>query len=106
MAAWTTHDHFKATAAQRLGNYGVSPGTVDDHTIGDCITPAWRGKNVPHAAEVALALFADVPDKHERQRVRNSRTPQHACNGQHRGNTSTVVGDARAIQPAALLPNI
>ena len=63
--ARTAHDHFKAPAAKGLGDDGVGACAVEDQAIGDRIFPARRGKNMPHATQVAFALFPDVSDKNK-----------------------------------------
>ena len=57
---------------------------------------------VAHAAQVALALLADVGDEDQVAELVGEigEGLDHARDGQQRGQPSAVVGDARAMQPA------
>ncbi len=106
MPARTAHNHLKAPAAQGLGDNRIGARTVEHHAVGNRILPARRGKNVPHAAQIALTFFAHITDKHKRQRVPQPNHSQQRGNPKHRRHARAVVGNSRPIQPAALLPDV
>src|SRR5579862_4643585 len=61
---------------------------------------------MPHTAQIPFAFFANIADKHERQRVPDAHRPQQGCNPQHGGNTGAIVRNTGSVNPASLLADI
>jgi hypothetical protein len=65
-----------------------------------------RGQQVPHAAQVALALLAHGADEENRALGLNPRLVERARDGEQRRQPAAVVGHAgRAHQPRRLAPH-
>src|ERR1035438_5080482 len=69
--AGAARNHLKAAAAKGLRDHRVGAGAIDDDAVSNGIPPAWRLKNMTHAAQIAFAFFSYIADKQERQSVRN-----------------------------------
>ena len=106
VSARTANDHFEAAAAEGFRNDGVRAGSVEHQDMGDGILPAGSGKNVAHAAQVTLPLFADVADKNQRQSMANADGTQYRRNREHRRDPRAVVGDAGTVETCSLLADI
>ena len=104
--ARSAHDHFKPAAAQGFGHDRVRACSVEHEAVSNRIFPARRRKNVPHAAQVAFALFAHISDKHKRQRMPDANVAQQRRNRQQRRHACTVVGNPRPVDAASLLADI
>src|SRR4051812_46880947 len=63
MPAGPADGHLKAPAAEGFGDDRVRSGAVDHQRVLDGVAPMRVGKQVPHPANVAFALFADVSDE-------------------------------------------
>ena len=97
MTSRTAHDDLKAPAAQGLGHYGVGSGTIKHDGLKNEIRVMSMAEDVPHAAQVAFAFFADVPDKKNGHRVAQAHGAQHPSDCQHRDQARTVVRNSRSI---------
>jgi len=84
MSSRTADDYFKTTAAQGFGDNCVRACAIEHQAVVDGIFPARRGKNVPHAAQIAFAFFADVANKQQWQRMAEAQGLQHGGDGQYR----------------------
>src|SRR5579862_9608729 len=106
MPAWTANDHFETPAAKGFRNNRVRARTVEYKAVGDRILPTRRGKNMTHAAKIAFTFFPDISDEDKRQRMPDPDRAQQRCNRKHRHDSGTVVGNARSINAASLLPDV
>src|SRR5580692_1964931 len=100
MPTWSADDDFEAAAAQSFGHNGVAAGSVQNQTVEDRVLPLRMSKQVAHAAQVAFAFFADIPDEDDGRGKRELRDTQSRGNGQQSGRSGSVVGDSRAVEPA------
>src|SRR6266496_3639002 len=106
VAAWATDRHFKPAAAERFRNDGVRACPIEHDAGLDRILPLWIRKNVPHPAEVAFALLAHIADEEKRSAMRKIEVFKCSGDGEQCRYAGSIVGDARAVELAALLPDI
>lgn len=106
MSARATHDHFKAPAAEGFGDDGVRACAVKDEAAPNGVLPWRMGKNVAHAAKIAFPLFPHVPDENDGQGKPDAASGQCRGHGKQRRYSCAVVGDARAVEPTAVLTNV
>ena len=88
----------KAPAAEGLGDGRVGAGAVENDVGGDAAGEGALIIEVANAAQVALALFADVAQEQERDRQLHLGVRQSMHNGQHANHARAVVAGARRFQ--------
>src|SRR5258708_714092 len=97
MSTGTAHDDLEAAAPESLCHHGVGASAVNDYAVGNGVSPARGRENVPHAAQVAFALLANIADEQKWQSVRNVCIAKDACDSQHRCNPGAIIRHARAV---------
>src|SRR5437762_172036 len=106
VAAWAADRHFKAAAAERFRNDRVSACPIEHNARLDRILPLWIRKNVSHPAKIAFALLAYIADEDKRIAMRKIEVFKCRGDSEQRRYAGSIVGNARAIELAALLPDI
>ena len=106
VAARSAHNYLEPAAAQRFGDDGVGTGAIQDQAVSDGILPAWRGKNVPHAAQIAFALFANVANEQKRHLVTHAHRTQQRRDAKQGSDPGSVIGNTGAVQASSLLANV
>jgi len=91
--------------AQGLSDNRVRARPVEYYTVGNRILPPRRSKNMPHAAQVAFAVFTNITDEHQRQRVRR-RTFAVAPRSPASPSRLPIVPKPRSNRAASPLPDI
>ena len=83
----TANRDLVAPAAKTFGDDGVSPSAIEHNQRRDVGRPFRLLENVPHAAQVAFALFSHVADEQDGRAVRDGRRLHGAGDGQQRDDS-------------------
>ena len=105
MATGTAHGDFIAAATQSLGDDGVGAGPIERNRCTNCVGPPRLLEDVPHAPQVALALFAHIPDQQDRSSVFDAGRAESSRDGEQCGDPRAIVGDAGTVKLASLTSN-
>ena len=96
MASLAADRDLKAAAAERPVHQCIGAGAIHDQGVSNGIFPLRIGKDVPHAAQIAFTLLADIGDKDNRQRMGQAAGMHGGGRRQQRGEAGAVVGNPRS----------
>src|SRR5215471_13131187 len=98
MSAIAAHRDFIATAAEALGDDGVGTRAIYHNEGCNRRRPPRLLIDVAHAAQIALALFADIADEQQWRAVFDFGRGERSGDGEQSRDAGRVVGDAGSVE--------